>query len=143
MREVIVWPIRVWLSILALDIAVALSVGVALTNLQLSLFFLLLLIATLTFWWRTRLIIQIDQAKLRVGQASLDLPLIKEVITLDEEQMRRERSSALNPRAFLALRFWIKVGVKVILDDPRDPTPYWLISTRKGELISAQCGSRG
>jgi hypothetical protein len=49
--------------------------------------------------------------------------------------MRNERGILLNPKAFLALRFWIKTGVKIYLSDDRDPTPYWLISSRKGNLI--------
>jgi hypothetical protein len=36
------------------------------------------------------------------------------------------------------MNFWVKTGVKVALQDKNDPTPYWLISSRKAtELVKA------
>ncbi|MFZ2512211.1 MAG: DUF3093 domain-containing protein, partial [Gordonia sp. (in: high G+C Gram-positive bacteria)] len=35
----------------------------------------------------------------------------------------------LDPAAFLVYRSWIKPMVLLVLDDPDDPTPYWLVST--------------
>jgi len=49
--------------------------------------------------------------------------------------MSRMRTRDANPRAYLALRFWVKTGVKIELADPADPTPYWLISTKKGREL--------
>ena len=54
--------------------------------------------------------------------------------------MKHERGPGLNPRAFLAIRFWIKGGIKVTLNDARDPTPYWLVSTKKAEEIKSALG---
>ncbi|WP_234353690.1 DUF3093 domain-containing protein [Gordonia iterans] len=46
----------------------------------------------------------------------------------------------LDPAAFLVYRSWIKPMVLLVLDDPEDPTPYWLISTRHPEKVLAAMG---
>ena len=138
MREVIRWPIRVWLLFIFLDIAILLSIGVVLTDFTLIVFALALLTLTILFSFKSRLQLRVTKDSLTAGPATLESKNIKEIIVLDEAAMRFERGSGIDPRAFLALRFWVKGGVKVILDDPRDPTPYWLISTRKPEELKAQ-----
>ena len=46
----------------------------------------------------------------------------------------------LDPAAFLVYRSWIKPMVLLVLDDPDDPTPYWLVSTRHPEKVLAAMG---
>jgi hypothetical protein len=43
--------------------------------------------------------------------------------------MRRARGPRLDARAYLCLRGWVAGGVRVTLNDPADPTPYWLVSS--------------
>jgi len=73
--------------------------------------------------------------ELRVNQAHIDMRYIKDVIAADKNQMRMLRTRDADPAAFLALTFWIPTGVQVILNDDRDPTPYWLISLRNYEEL--------
>ncbi|MGI9198916.1 MAG: DUF3093 family protein, partial [Candidatus Nanopelagicaceae bacterium] len=40
---------------------------------------------------------------------------------------RKLRTINSDARSFHATRPWLKVGVKVALNDPRDKTTYWLI----------------
>ena len=40
-------------------------------------------------------------------------------------------------RAFLLLRPYVKTAVRVDLEDPADPTPYWLLSSRRPEALAA------
>lgn len=133
MRERITWPPSLWVLVLALDISILLSVGVALDDQGLLIALVLLLAFTLYFWWSTRLELSIDDETLFVGGAKIELRYVGEVIPLDKDAMRYERGVGLNSRAFLAIRFWVKTGVKLVLDDSRDPTPYWLVSTRKAK----------
>jgi hypothetical protein len=42
-----------------------------------------------------------------------------------------------DPACFNATRFWVSTGVKVEIMDKSDPTPYWLISSRKGKALAA------
>ncbi len=131
MREVIKWPLRVWLLFLSLNLAVIVSVGVILSNTAFIIFTVALLGLTALFSWSSRLIVSASGELLIVGKARIERKFIKEIIALDEAAMKYERGAGINPRAFLAIRFWIKGGMKVILEDPRDPTPYWLVSTKR------------
>ena len=138
MREVIKWPIRVWLLFLSLILAVALSVGVVLSDISLIIFTSSLLAITVLFSRNSRLIISASRELLIVGGARIEKKFIREIIPLDEVNMKYERGAGINPRAFLAIRFWVKGGMKVILDDARDPTPYWLVSTKRADEIKTQ-----
>ena len=140
MREVIGWPIRVWLLVIALDLAIALAVGVALTDQQLLVFLLFLLALTIAFAWKNRLIIEVTESSISVAGCLLERDYIREIVALDNQEMKIERSTRLNSLAFLAIRFWVRGGMKIILDDPRDPTPYWLVSSVKVEEVKKILG---
>ena len=43
----------------------------------------------------------------------------------------------LDARAWLLVRGWIPGVARITLDDPTDPTPYWLVSTRDPEGLAA------
>lgn len=131
MREVINWPIRVWMLFLSLILSVVLAVGVVLSDVALIIFTSSLLVITVLFSRNSRLIISASGELLVVGRAKIERRFIRDIIPLDEVNMKYERGAGINPRAFLAIRFWIKGGMKVVLDDPRDPTPYWLVSTNR------------
>jgi Protein of unknown function (DUF3093) len=48
------------------------------------------------------------------------------------------RGVDLDARAWLCLRGWVDPVVRVPITDPRDPAPYWLVSTRRpDELVAA------
>jgi len=45
--------------------------------------------------------------------------------------------------AFLVIRPYLKSAVQVAVEDPADPTPYWLLSTRRPDrLVAALTPSR-
>jgi hypothetical protein len=50
--------------------------------------------------------------------------------------MRQARGIRLDARAYLCIRGWLPAGARVILDDPEDPTPYWLVSSRRPEALA-------
>jgi hypothetical protein len=85
---------------------------------------------------RTRLIIQVDHSELMVGRAHIELKYIGEVTELDTAAMKTLRSRDANPMAFLAFRFWSSTGVKVEVNDERDETPYWLITSNKANQLA-------
>jgi hypothetical protein len=51
--------------------------------------------------------------------------------------MRLLRTRDADPAAYLAIKFWVPRGVKIVVEDQRDPTPYWLITSKRGEEIAA------
>ena len=74
--------------------------------------------------------IEVTKDELRIGRAHIDRRFLDEFIELDSNQMALTRGRDANPAAFLAIRFWQPLGIKVTLQDKRDPTPYWLITSK-------------
>jgi Protein of unknown function (DUF3093) len=75
--------------------------------------------------------------ELRAGRAHIPLVLCGPVEPLDAEQARRAGGADADARAYLLLRPYIATAVRVGIDDPKDPVPYWLVSTRHPERLAA------
>lgn len=73
---------------------------------------------------------------LRVGPAFLDAWSIGETTVLDAEATRRVLGPDADARAYLAHRGWIATAVRIVVVDPEDPTPYWVVSTRRPEQLA-------
>jgi Protein of unknown function (DUF3093) len=74
----------------------------------------------------------------RAGRARIPVDLLGGPEVLDADSMRHARGPGLDARAYLCLRGWISAGVRVPVLDPRDPAPYWLVSSRRpAELAEA------
>lgn len=82
-------------------------------------------------------VIEVRGGRLRAGRAEIALEDTGEATPAGEEQARVERGTGLDARAFLVIRGWIKPVVRVPVVDPADPTPYWLISTRRPKELAA------
>jgi hypothetical protein len=88
--------------------------------------------------YRSRLVIEVKDGKLFAAGAKIEKKFIGQVISLNSAEMKLLRGRDANAIAFTAVRFWIKGGVKVEVNDANDPVPYWLISSKHTEqLVSA------
>jgi len=65
------------------------------------------------------------------GRAKVPASLVATVEPLDADRMKAALGPGLDARSFRCTRPWIRTGLRITLDDPLDPTPYWLISTRR------------
>lgn len=75
---------------------------------------------------------------LRAGPAFLEAWHIGDVVPLDAAETRYVLGPGANVLAYLAHRGWITTAVRVEVRDDEDPTPYWVVSTRRPlELTSA------
>jgi hypothetical protein len=113
-----------------------LSVWAALGNIAALISFLVLSALVVLIAIRTRLIIQVNESELIVGRAHIELKYLSEVTELDSQAMRNIRSRDADPMAFLGIRFWSSTGVKVEINDKRDETPYWLITSNKANQLA-------
>ncbi|MDG4665103.1 DUF3093 domain-containing protein [Mycobacterium sp. 236(2023)] len=77
------------------------------------------------------------EAELWVGNAHLPVS----VIARSAEVPRSAKSAALgrqlDPAAYVVHKAWVGAMVLLVLDDPDDPTPYWLISARHPDRVLA------
>ena len=74
---------------------------------------------------------------MRVDKAHIELKYLGKVSVLDSDAMRLLRTRDADPAAFLAIKFWASKGIKIEVIDPRDTTPYWLITSKRGEKLAA------
>jgi hypothetical protein len=77
-----------------------------------------------------RLRVAVTGDELWVDDAHLPVRHIADVVSLDAEGRRQLLGPLSAPYAFVVQRPWIRGTVQVVLDDPADPTPYWVVSTR-------------
>lgn len=98
-------------------------------------------------WWFGRLRVAVaggsGEPELIVDDARLPLRYVADAIPLDAAGQRELLGPAAEPLAFVVRRPWIKGAVQVVLDDPADPTPYWLISAPDPERLAAALIRRG
>ncbi len=71
------------------------------------------------------------------GRALLPYRYVGAVEALDHEATRRVLGVDADARAYLLVRAYCGGAVKVMVDDPADPTPYWLVSTRHPRALAA------
>jgi hypothetical protein len=80
--------------------------------------------------------VEVSGGELRVGDAHVPLELLGGVEVFTAKTKRKAMGPNLDPAAFVAHRGWVGPMVKVALEDPEDPTPYWLFSARKADRLA-------
>jgi hypothetical protein len=137
-REVIRAPLWLLAVVYFFMLTLVISIWSALGDNSALIALVLVTAALVWIYSATALTIQVNDKELRVGKAHIALGFIGDCIDLDNEAIKRVRTRDADPRAFLAIRFWAPKGVQVTINDTRDSTPYWLISSNAGaELIKA------
>jgi len=82
--------------------------------------------------------IEVTTTHLILGDAKLPRKVLGRIELVEPKQQFFERGAKLDARAFVFLKYGLPNMVKVEVNDPKDPTPYVLISTRKAqELVKA------
>lgn len=81
--------------------------------------------------------IVVGDGLLRAGRAQIEAGYLAAVEPLDPEAARRAAGVEADARAYLLLRPYLKRAVKVHIDDPADPAPYWLLNTRHPDRLAA------
>lgn len=84
--------------------------------------------------------VEVERGTLRAGTARIPVRLLADPRVLDAAALRTELGPALDARAYACLRAWIRTAVRVEVRDPQDPTPYWIVSTRRPDALVAALG---
>ncbi|WP_026875948.1 DUF3093 domain-containing protein [Jiangella gansuensis] len=131
-------PVRWWLYLLGLAVSAWIvyyyaygpQVGAPVSG-------IVLVIGACVLFAYSRPAVSVDDTTLTVGRARLPLSVVGTVEALDGEAARAARGPELDPRAYLTIRGYLPAVVRIGVDDPADPTPYWLVSTRRPERLKA------
>ncbi len=82
--------------------------------------------------------VSVREQTFRAGRARIPVSLLGTPVALDAVASRRLAGVDADARAYLLLRPYVKSSVQVPVQDPADPAPYWLVSTRRpARLVAA------
>ena len=135
-RERVHAPLWVWLLTAALTASLGVAYGFRLGTPAGVVAFVVS--QGLVSWWlvATAPLVVVDDRVFRAGRARLPLRYAGRIAPLDTAQTRDARGRLADPAAFLCLRSWVSQSVLVEVEDPDDPHPYWLVSTRRGRALA-------
>jgi hypothetical protein len=118
-------------------LSLVIAVWAALGNFSALVTLIALTLALLAIAVTAKSEVRIIEDELVIGKAHIGVKYLAGVEILDKNAMRLLRTRDADPAAFLAIKFWMSTGVKITLNDPRDPTPYWLVSCKKGKELKS------
>jgi hypothetical protein len=75
--------------------------------------------------------VEVTDTTFRAGKARIGREFVGTATPFDGPDATAERGVNLDARAWLLVRGWIPGLVKIEITDPDDPTPYWLVATRR------------
>jgi hypothetical protein len=108
-------------------------------------FAVLLPVAAVILVWFGRAEIRVvtdPQGDTELWVADAHLPV--SVVSKSAEVPKTAKSAALgrqlDPAAYVVHRAWVGPMILLVLDDPEDPTPYWLVSTRHPDRVLSALG---
>lgn len=77
------------------------------------------------------------EVELWVGEAHLPTGVIARSAEVPQSAKSAALGRQLDPAAYVVHRGWVGPMVLIVLDDPDDPTPYWLVSCRHPQRVLA------
>lgn len=92
--------------------------------------------AVVTTFWMAAVPITVGDEAVRVGRAWIDIGYLSGARALDAAETRRRAGPDADARAYLVLRPYVPTAVEITLDDPDDPVPYWLVSSRRPRALA-------
>ena len=107
-----------WLTLAPINVLVGVASGVIIT----------VLIAGLMVIKAPMIVI--SSKEITVGKAQIELKLVGAAVSVPESEAFAARGPKLDARAYVALQPSRKGLIKLDIVDQKDPTPYWLFSTK-------------
>lgn len=83
-------------------------------------------------------LVTVGDGVLTAGRARIPVRFLGEGRVLDRDGVRIALGPGSDARDYVVLRSWLPGAVSVAVSDPADPTPRWLVSSRRpAELLAA------
>ena len=89
------------------------------------------------FWSYGKARVTVRDGVLTAGRARISVEHVGAVEALDADATHRLAGRDADARAYLLLRPYLRRAVRIAIVDPADPTPYWLVSTRRPVRLAA------
>ncbi|MSY98726.1 MAG: DUF3093 family protein [Actinobacteria bacterium] len=135
-QERITWSWWLWAFALFMAGSVSLSIWAALGNTPALIVSIIQFVLLIVASERTALEITVTKGWLLVGPAAIERAFIHNFKALDFAEYKRIRGVDADPASYLQIRFWISTALKLDIRDPKDKTPYWLISTNRATELA-------
>jgi hypothetical protein len=136
--------VPVWYWVAAIGVAVILSAEVHMGSPGVMAWLPYVVLVPFAVWvvsylgrMRVMVVDRDGERLLLAGKATLPLSVIDRVAEVPGTAKSAALGRQLDPAAFVQHRSWVKPMVLVVLDDPSDPTPYWVVSTRDPSAVAA------
>ena len=124
-------PWWLWLSGVAVAALLAFEVWMGASGIRAWLPFVILIPLALAGLWRAgRIRVAVTGGELVVDDAHIPVGFVTDAIPLDAAGRREVLGVGSHDLAFVVQRPWVGGAVQVVIDDPDDPTPYWVVSSR-------------
>lgn len=135
--------VPVWWWVLAAAFAGLMGAQVGHNRSLVYLIATFLIVGALLAWYLTYLsstVLKVEQDSdgtrwLVVGDANLPNTVVSRSLAVPKTAKQNALGRQLDPAAYLVHHAWVKELALLVLDDPEDPTPYWLISTKNPEAL--------
>lgn len=85
-------------------------------------------------------VIEVREGKLIAGRAQIPVDMLGEIEPLASDALRDAIGPGADARSFLLVRGWIHRGLKITITDPADPTPFWILTSRRPLNLAAALG---
>ncbi|NBU93639.1 MAG: DUF3093 family protein [Actinobacteria bacterium] len=130
------WPISVWFFLSFICASIYLAIWAPLGQIPALITTILCTFGLVIISQKMQTTILLEQNMLYVNNAKIELRYIRKVTALDKVEFKKLNGAAADPAAFLATNFWSNTGVKIDLSDKNDPTPYWLVSSKRAKELA-------
>lgn len=136
-RERLIVPLSWWLLAGLFALALAAALGFVLGPVWAAAGALATAVVAVPLLVNSSILITVDTDEVRVGRAVIQHRYLAVATPLTPEEATVRGGPKADARAYLALRPYIGGAVELTLDDPGDPVPYWLVSSRRPTELAA------
>ena len=136
-RERLTVPIIWWVLAGLFSLSVLIAVGAYLGPAWAVGTSVVTLLVAAAIFGSASIVISVDEKEIQVGRATIEHAYIAACRALNAEETRGRTGIEADARAHMVVRPYIKTAVEITLNDPEDPVPYWLVSSRHPQQLAA------
>jgi hypothetical protein len=97
-------------------------------------------LVTIGFWvflYFVAPLIKVTKTRLLVGRANIERSQLGKIEVITKDRIFEERGPKLDSSAYRVFQGSVQKALKINIKDEKDPTPYWLFSTRRPDQLAA------